>query len=158
MRRRGRRRAQGGTAVFYIRQSNAELADDDKINEIYDERTSSDLLACGNVPVPADKRTSFTANGKLDNDWQELAAKRDELGQTGSAARPQTVNHRQRKNTLLQLFEGAARDAGLLPPKPIREVPERRSVSVSLKAQLQPIPASGLLSSNLPNWKTWPTQ
>ena len=129
-----RRRIDGGAEErkeelrSFISARESELADDDKINEIYENYVVS--LPLWERPRPG--RQTHLLYGEWEGDMrQELAAKRDELAKLEAQPVDKQLIINNARTRLLQLFEGAARDMGLLPPKPIREVPERRSVSVS---------------------------
>ena len=90
-------------------------------------RTTSSACRCGNVPVPAHR--TYRLYSEWEGDMrQELAAKRDELAKLEAQPVDKQLIINNARTRLLQLFEGAARDAGLLPPKPVRKTPEPRRI------------------------------
>ncbi len=131
-----RRRIDGGAEErkeelrSFISARELELADDDKINEIYENYVVS--LPLWERPRPG--RQTHLLYGEWEGDMkQELTAKRDELAKLEAQPVDKQVIINNARTRLLQLFEGAARDAGLLPRERIREVPERRKLAENLR-------------------------
>ena len=126
-----RRRIDGGAEErknelrSHISARKAELADDDKISEAFEDYLVGLPMRERPRPGPQTYRLYSKWEGGI---RQELAAKRNELAQLEAQPVDKQLIVNNARTRLLQLFEGAARDAGLLPPKPIRETPEPRRI------------------------------
>lgn len=126
-----RRRVDGGAEErmnelrSFISARESELADNDKFDEVFENYIAS-LHA-------QDRPQSNRQKSHLLVEWegglrQELAAKRDELAKLEVQPVDKQLIVNNARTRLLQLFEGAAREAGLLAPKTIREVPEPKRI------------------------------
>ena len=118
------------------------MADDDKINEVFENYVVS--LPLWERPRPG--RQTHLLYGEWEGDMrQELAAKRDELTKLEAQPVHKQLIVNNARTRLLQLFEGEARDMGLLPPKPVRETPEPRQIVENFSP----------LSTNSGEWMTF---
>ena len=131
-----RRRVDGGVEErkdqlrSYISTRESELANDDKINEAFEKYIVS--LPLWERPRPG--RQTHLLYGKWEGGLrQELAAKKDELAKLEAQPVDKQLIVNNARTRLLQLFEGAAREAGLLPQNLIREMPEPRRIVENFK-------------------------
>ncbi len=129
-----RRRVDGGAEErkkelsSFISAKESGLADDDKINEIY-EIYENYVVSLPLWERPRPGPQTYRLYSEWEGDMrQELAAKRDELAKLEAQPVDKQLIINNARTRLLQLFEGAARDAGLLPPKPVRKTPEPRRI------------------------------
>ena len=109
----------------FISSREAELADDDKINEVFENYVVSLPLWERPRPGPQTYRLYSEWEGSM---RQELASKRDELAELEAQPVDKQLIVNNARTRLLQLFEGAARETGLLPQNLIRETPEPRRI------------------------------
>ena len=127
-----RRRVDGGAEErknelrSFISAKESELADDDKINEVFENYVVSLPLWERPRPGPQTHRLYSEWEGDM---RQELAAKRDELAKLEAQPVDKQLIVNNARTRLLQLFESEARDMGLLPRERIREVPKPRRVA-----------------------------
>ncbi len=124
-----RRRVDGGAEErkselrSFISARESELADDDKINEAFENYVVGLPLWERPRPGPQTYRRYSEWEGAM---RQELAAKKDELAKLETQPVDKQLIVNNARTRLLQLFEAAARDAGLLPQNLVRETPEPR--------------------------------
>ncbi len=107
----------------FISAKESEMADDDKINEAFERYVVSLPLWDRPRPGPQTYRLYSEWEGGMK---QELAAKRDELAKLEAQPVDKQLIVNNARTHLLQLFEAAIVEAGLLPPNPTREMPKPR--------------------------------
>ena len=126
-----RRRVDGGAEErknelrSFISAEESELADDDKINEVFENYVVSLPLWERPRPGPQTYRLYSEWEGDM---RQELAAKKDELAKLEAQPVDKQLIINNARTRLLKLLEIEATKVGLLPPIPGQEMPDRQVI------------------------------
>ena len=133
---------------FFIEVRESELADDNKLERLFENHLST-------LPT-AERPQTRPQERRLFNEWegglkQELAGWRKELATIESQSIDGQLIFNNARDLLMRLFEAEARESGLLPQKRTQEMPLQARVEESLSPDLSDS-EEGLTFVQLATW------